>query len=85
MIRTKQITTLCTWRRPEKRRQNQPQTNLYCFVVPKGAKNVLELISTTIVLQSAPADLICSQKTQLEILQGMLTQDCIQECNIFIL
>lgn len=32
-------------------------------------------------LQSAPADLIRFQKTWLEILQGMLTQDCIQECN----
>ena len=32
-------------------------------------------------LQSAPADLSRSQKTQLEILQSMLTQDCIQECN----
>lgn len=32
-------------------------------------------------LQSAPADLIRSQKTRLQILKDTLTQDCIQECN----
>ena len=33
-------------------------------------------------LQRAPADLVRSQKTRLEIIQDMLTQDCIQECSI---
>ena len=52
----------------------------YDVIVIKGAKKVSELISATMELQRAPADLIPSQKTTLEILQDMLTQDCIQEC-----
>ena len=41
----------------------------YDVIVIKGAKKVSELISATMELQRAPADLIPSQKTTLEILQ----------------
>ena len=41
----------------------------YDVIVIKGAKKVSELISATMELQRAPADLIPSQKATLEILQ----------------
>ena len=60
--------------------RKEGKTNLYNFTITKYVKNVSELISTAMKLYSAPADLIGSQKTRLEILQDMLKQDCIQEC-----
>ena len=81
IIRTKQIKTKQQLYALTEIQRKEGKSNLYGFIITKSAKKVSELISTTMELQRAPADLIRSQKTRLEILQGMLTQDCIQECN----
>ena len=62
IIRTKQIKTKQQLYALAETQRKEGKTNLYDFIITKGAKKVSELISTTRELQSAPADLIRSQK-----------------------
>ena len=78
IIRTKQVKTEQQLYALAETQRKEGKSNLYYFIITKGAKKISEITSTTTELQSAPADLIRSQKTRLEILQGMLTQIFIQ-------
>ena len=62
ITRTKQIKTKQQLYALAETQRKEGKTNLYDFIITKGAKKVSELISTTRELQSAPADLIRSQK-----------------------
>ena len=63
IIRTKQIKTKQQLHALAEIQRKEGKSNLYDLIIAEGAKKVSELISTTMELQSAPEDLIRSQKT----------------------